>query len=214
MNKISLARWQRETGVKFTLKHTAKMETVISLSTSPLCDLCTKRANNKNSICANCYSRKMMKRFRNLSEMLKRNDEILKHNLLETVPDLSKYSIVRFEAFGDIETEIQVLNYFAIAENNETTDFALWTKNPWIVEKAINEYDLVKPGNLKIIGSSWMLNKPMVDYYKTFDFIDNVFTVYNDKTVTINCGGLSCKDCGYKCYTGTHTNFEINEFIK
>lgn len=214
MDKISLTRWQRETGVKFTINHTAKMETVISVSTSPLCDLCEKRSRNKNSICSNCYSRKMMKRFKNLREMLKRNDEVLKNELLDTVPDLSKYKIVRFEAFGDIETAVQVANYFRIAENNETTNFALWTKNPWIVEQAINEYDLVKPDNLKIIGSSWMLNKPMVDYYKLFDFIDNVFTVYNDTDININCGGLSCKECGYKCYTGTHTNFEINEFIK
>lgn len=214
MKKVSLAHWERETGIKFTKKHTAKMETVISLSTSPECGLCNKRANCDKSICKACYSRRMVKRFKNLGAMLNRNDKLIKYNKLEIVPDLGKYSIVRFEAFGDVETELQIANYFNIAMHNSNTHFALWTKNPWIVEKAINTYDLVKPSNLKIIGSSWFINKPMVDYYKTFDFIDNIFTVYDTDTNNINCGGKSCKECGYKCYHGTHTTYTINELLK
>lgn len=219
---ITITEFTKNTGVKFTTKHNDKMSDLCSLSTSPLTnDICIKRSKNNNSVCSHCYSCTMNKRFKNLNNMLVKNANYLCNEIIpdELVPRIySPSNYFRFEAFGDISTEIQVVNYFKIATANSTVQCALWTKNPWIIKKAMINYNLVKPANLIIIGSSWNLNKPMIAYYKRYDFIDHIFTVYSsdyiqNNDININCGARSCTTCG-KCYTGLHTSYEINEKLK
>lgn len=217
---VSMAAFTRETGVGLCLDHTAKMEDMRSLSTSPNCELCNKRSKDPNSICAHCYSRRMMEIYPNLKAKLERNDWVLKYTALTVVLKIrTKLGAFRFEAFGDIETVTQVFNYFNIAEANPDTDFSLWTKNPWIIDDAVDKLGAVKPDNLTIIGSSWRINRPMRDYFESFDCIDHIFTVYDKdfikgNNVEIQCGGKSCKECGCKCYKHGHKSFEINEQLK
>ena len=207
------------------VNHGGKMKNVISISTSPLVNVvCNARAKNPASICAHCFSRRMMKVYPALAAKLERN-----YNLLTTVElddaDIPKFAprsgFLRFEAFGDLATPLQVKNYFTIARVNGHLNCALWTKNPQIIKKAIEIYGIEKPENLNIIFSVAGLNStaaPMI--YEAlqengYEFIDKVFTVYDDANaggVNINCGARDCATCG-RCYLKNDTVF-INEKLK
>ena len=163
----------------------------------------------------------MMKRFKNLRLMLEKNGEVLTSVIIpvEDLPYLySPTGFFRFERFGDLKNEIQVVNYFNMAKYNPHMKCALWTKNPWIIKSAIEKYGLAKPDNLTIIGSSYFLNKPMVKGFSKYDFVDYIFTVYEGdyikkNDINITCGGRSCRSCG-KCYTKSHSEYEIREKLK
>lgn len=201
---FTLSKFKKAFGVHVTTNHNDKMAGVSSLSTSPLCNgLCKARTQVDGMICAHCYSMTMQKRFKGLQEALKKNADILTTYIFEPdeMPRLfSETGYFRFEAFGDLINEIQVVNYFNMARYNPQMKCALWTKNPWIIASAIRKYGIEKPANLTIIGSSYYVNKPMT--YEAFPFIDKVFTVYDKAhaaNVDINCGGRSCAECG-RCY--------------
>lgn len=214
---MTIGKFEKKYGVKFTINHTAKMAGVTSLSTSVLCNgNCQKRREVKGSICEKCYAANMAKRYGNLEKVLRKNTEVLTtvEIPVEDMPRLySETGYFRFEAFGDLINEIQVLNYFRMAEANPHMKCALWTKNPWIIESAMKQYGLVKPANLVIIGSSYFVNVPM-DFSK-YGFIDKVFTVYDKATaatIEINCGGRSCADCG-RCYENIGGR-DVSELLK
>ena len=218
---LTITALKKKYGLHVTTNHKDKMQGLASFSTNPLCnELCKKRCNIPGSICEKCYSVTMQHRFDNLNKCLEKNDTIKK----VIIPDcdlpilFSETGMFRFEAFGDIETEIQVVNYFHMSAANQFLKCALWTKNPWIIKKAIKNYGLVKPANLVIIGSSYFINECMKDFYKKYDFIDYVFTVYTEKYarengIVITCGGRSCASC-MKCYFNSHDSYEINELLK
>lgn len=219
---VTITEFTAFTGVKLTQKHTGKMCGLCSCSTSPYCNgICEKRAKKAGSICSKCFSFAMNNQYTNLAKMLVSNSEYLYNNIIpdNMIPRLfSETGFFRFESFGDLATSIQVVNYFKLAAANKHMQCALWTKNPWIIKKAMDEYGLTKPENLQIIGSSCMINKPMIEYYKKYDFIDHVFTVYSkdyvkEHNIDITCGARSCATCT-KCYTGTHAEYEIRELLK
>ena len=219
---LTITELKKNVGIHITTNHNDKMNGLSSLSTSPLCnELCQKRKENKDMVCGHCYSDAMNRRYKGLRECLIKNTEILTSRILEDseIPFLiSETGLFRFEAFGDLVNEIQVVNYFKMAALNPHMHCALWTKNPWIIKSAIEKYGISKPGNLVIIGSSYFLNKPMEKFYRQYDFIDYIFTVYDKKyiktnNVKINCGGNSCKDCR-KCYENKHESYFINEMLK
>lgn len=206
------------------LTHGGKMENLISISTSPFNPICNKRAANPKSICAHCFSRRMLKVYRALAAKLDRNAKLL--STVELTPaDVyhfkPKSGYFRFEAFGDLFSTLQVKNYFTIAEvlGADGINCALWTKNPQVIKAAIDEYGLKKPANLNIIYSVAGLNSNVgAAIYKAFHecgytFIDKVFTVYdNADGVAINCGARDCAGCGL-CYTKNDTVF-VNELLK
>jgi hypothetical protein len=120
----------------------------------------------------------------------------------------------RFEAFGDIETETQVINYFNVAKANPKCTFALWTKNPWLIQIAI-DHGAVKPDNFKIIVSSPYLNEPA--NINAYGFIDKIFTVYTkeyiaEHNIEINCGDKKCMECRL-CYDNNNET-NIREKLK
>ena len=214
---LTISKFKKAFGVHITTNHNDKMHGVSSLSTSPLCNsLCKSRTRVDGMICAHCYSMVMQKRFAGLRSALEQNSTVLASYLFE--PDempllFSETGYFRFEAFGDLINETQVANYFNMARYNPQMRCALWTKNPWIIAKAIRLYGLKKPANLTIIGSSYYLNKPMS--FEAFPFIDKVFTVYDKEhaaSVEINCGGRSCADCG-RCYENKGGR-EVSELLK
>lgn len=214
---LSISKFTKKYGIKFTLNHNDKMNGVSSLSTSPLCNaVCAKRAKNPEMICSHCYSITMQKRFKNLREMLEKNTEILTSVIIpvEDMPRLySETGYFRFEAFGDLINGTQVVNYINMATANPHMKCALWTKNPWIIDTALKVYGLTKPENLTIIGSSYFVNKEL--NFDKWNFIDKVFTVYDKtgaETVEINCGGRSCADCG-RCYEN-YGGRTVSELLK
>ncbi len=218
---VTSGLFERVTGIHICTNHTGKMKKLWSLSITPHNILCEKRSRNMKSICSKCYSRTMQRVYSSLSKCLHRNMEILTSRILreDEMPRLSnKIKLFRFESFGDIINELQVVNYFHMAAANPDTHCALWTKNPWIIKKAMEIYGISKPDNLTIIGSSYNVNEAMNDYYKRYDFIDYIFTVYDEDYirehhVDINCGGRSCRDC-QRCYLRTHDGYEIREKLK
>lgn len=197
-------------GIHYTTNHTAKMKGIISLSTDINTNpICQGRQRLAGSICSKCYAEKMMDdtkgTYRNNNKAFKRNTEILCARLLadSEIPALDpvKFPLFRFESFADIQSITQVLNYFKIARKNPKTRFALWTKNPGFIAKAVRVSPV--PANVQIILSSMGINTPA--HGERFPFVDKVFTVYDDATIErdgieINCGARSCFGCRL-CYT-------------
>lgn len=216
MKNITINQFTKSTGIKFTLKHTGKMAGMASLSTSVSCNVyCTLRSKNPELICSKCYAAAMLKRYTNLGKMLEKNTDILR---LRVIPadewPVLNILYFRFEAFGELSSANQVKNYFNLCYKNPNTNFALWTKNPWFIQEAINE-GYKKPANLNIIASSAKINQ-MQDYSQ-YDFIDKIFTVYDeqtikDKNIDVNCGSRSCMNC-LNCYKKNDIRI-INEKLK
>lgn len=204
-------------------KHTGKMTNLMSISTSPFNWLCNLRAAIANSICAHCFSRRMMKRYPALAEKLRRNADWL--TSYEIKPEdvyhfNPKSGYFRFEAYGDLFDTLQVKNYFTIANelNKDGIKCALWTKNPQIIKAAFEQFGLVKPENLQIVFSVAGLNSEFSEVIYDalqatgYDFIDKVFTVFDHDNGKINCGAKDCASCGL-CYNNNGVVF-INEKLK
>lgn len=217
--RLTIPQFERKYGVGFTRKHSGKMTDVVSISTSCRCNPnCEARKGLKGSICEKCYADAMHDQYSDLAAKLERNTKVLTTVIfpVEDIPYItSKSGYFRFEAFGDLVNEIQVVNYFNIAAANDHLKCALWTKNPWIIKSAIAKYNLVKPANLTIIGSSYFVNEPMD--FSGYDFIDKTFTVYSpdyiqEHGIEINCGARSCATCGL-CYENKGGR-EVSEMLK
>ena len=202
-------------GLHFTTNHTGKMSGMASISTA-VCnnERCKKNASIPGSICAKCYAATMAKRFPGMEKPLVQNQQILTSNILpdELLPVINVLYF-RFEAFGDLNNDIQVINYFNICKKNPNVKFALWTKNPDYIAKAIKAGH-EKPENLNIILSSLFINKERKTRY---DFVDKIFTVYDPQyiekeNIEINCGARNCFECGL-CYNKNDIRI-INEKLK
>ena len=216
---MTIKEFEKRTGVKFTVNHTGKMEGIISISTSCLCNpFCQARMKNPNSICSKCYSAAMHKRYSNLSKMLAKNFEILTSKLFEIdefpfIPN----SLCRIESFGDIYNVTQARNYLRLIKANPQTFFAFFTKNFNILAQAIAFEG--KPENMNVILSNEIVND--FDHYSAyldFSFCDIQFNVYdkvNAKSVDINCGLRKCVECRF-CYTPKRFNSRrvVNEILK
>lgn len=200
-----------------TTNHTGKMHNIWSLSTSCLINTrCQKYRNISGSICEKCFAHAMNARystaFRNafIDNYMILTREIIPAEYLPLIPVL----YFRFESFGDLQNEIQFINYLNICKKNPRVNFAIWTKNPDIIKRVFNKgYE--KPENLNIILSSLYINKPA--NLNKYDFVDKIFTVYDkttarEKNIEINCGARSCFTC-LKCYTKNNTRV-INELLK
>lgn len=208
-------------GVHYTTAHTAKMNGVASLSTDINSNkICQLRRKNGASICALCFSSRMWDdqtgRYRTNNAAFKRNTEILCNRLLDAaeIPyiDPARWPLFRFEAYADIQSVTQVLNYFKIARLNPGVKFALWTKNPGFVARALRI--VPKPENLQIVLSSLAVNHPA---RAAWPFIDKVFTVYSDASrANINCGARSCMSCR-RCYEKNPAGvdvLQVSELVK
>lgn len=193
-----------------------KMEGMRSISTSVLKNsFCDKRRKCEGSICQKCYAFNQVKRYSNLNKCLERNTEILTTSIIPyaELPRMTD-RFFRFESFGDLNNDIQFINYLNICTKNPQTNFALWTKNFGILDQVLKYMD--KPANLFIIASSYEINKKE-DLINQFPWIDKVFTVFTsdfaeEHGIQINCGSRKCIDCQL-CYTHNHVK-EINELVK
>ena len=215
---MTIKEFEKKHGIHFTLNHSGKMSGMASLSTSVTCNKnCAKHASVPNSICSHCYANRMMKRYKTLENVLAKNTSVLTSEIIPVNEwPLLNMNVFRFESFGDINNATQVINYFNLCERNPETRFALWTKNAWIVKRAIASGHK-KPSNLIIIASSILVNKPITKaVLDNSPFIDKVFTVYDKetaKTININCGARNCYEC-QRCYRKTDTIEYVNEILK
>lgn len=215
MTECTLANSKKISGLHFTVNHSGKMSGMASISTSVTTnERCAKNAQIPGSICQKCFAAKQMKIFPSMEKPMVNNQRILTSEILpmEKLPRINNLYF-RFEAFGDLNNDIQVINYFRICYKNPKVKFALWTKNPDYIASAISQgYE--KPANLNIVLSSLFVNKERVN---PFPFVDKVFTVYDPQhieqnKIEINCGARNCFDCGL-CYEKNDVTV-INEKLK
>lgn len=215
MINCTLANSRKISGLHFTTQHSGKMSGMVSISTSVTTnERCAKNAQIKGSICEKCFAAKQMRVFPSMEKPMVENQRILTSEVLplEKLPTVNNLYF-RFEAFGDLNNTIQVINYFNMCYKNPKTKFALWTKNPDFIAEAIAE-GYPKPDNLNIILSSLFINQ---ERKNPFQFVDKVFTVYDpdfieENKVEINCGARNCFDCGL-CYEKNGVQI-INEKLK
>lgn len=192
-------------------KHGGKMEGIPSISTNKYTnENCIKLMNNhnNNTICKFCFVDKVANQYKTLTNALQNNTGILTTRLLSKneiarLVDIQNRLYVRFESFGDLNNEIQLLNYCNIAKFYKLTNFALWTKHFNILIKFFkNGHKL--PKNLTLVLSAPLinkgLNKLLVEKIKTHHKNTITFEVVSDaNTPGINCGGRKCMDC-LNCY--------------
>ena len=215
MKNITLANSRKHNGLHFTVNHSGKMSGMVSISTSVTTNArCEKNAQIKGSICEKCFAAKQMKVFPSMEKPMVENQRILTTSVLpmELLPTINNLYF-RFEAFGDLNNDIQVINYFNLCYKNPKVKFALWTKNPDYIESAIKQ-GYKKPDNLNIVLSSLFINQERKSKY---DFVDKIFTVYDPQYIEenktpINCGARNCFDCGL-CYEKNNVKL-INEKLK
>lgn len=215
VTKVAKENKEMKQELHLTTNHTGKMKGMASLSTCCKSNPnCQRYCNVDGSICQKCYAQRMMKMYTSMDACLERNTQILTTSILPTEDlPLLNYCYFRFEAFGDLHNETQLINYFNICKKNPDTHFALWTKNPHIVKNVVET--VKKPKNLQIILSSLFINTE-VDI-SNMPYIDKVFTVYDQATIDkegieINCGARNCLKC-HKCYKANGTKV-INEKLK
>ena len=216
-------------GWLFCFNHTNKMEGIASISTSVHCNkFCAARVNNcPGTVCRACFADRQLNFYTAQAKKLEKAHYFLNNCELseKDIPtiDAQKFPFFRFEAFGDIETAQCFTNYCTIARTNKKVNFTLWTKNPGIVQQAINSGVKI-PSNLRIGLSSLYLNRPETEKANKYPFVKFLFTVYTEDyikqhNVNINCGARSCRTCG-KCYKkslnryGNGNALIINEKLK
>ena len=207
-------------------KHSGKMDGIPSMSTSCILNArCQKRVCCGASICHNCFAHSYMKFRKELREALERNFHILTEKILtkEEIISLNiNVCFFRFESFGDLNNNIQLINYINISRYYKNTRFALWTKNIDILLSVFSKKKYRKPRNLSLIISSPLLNVALplsfVEKVNKVVHIDVVFTVYTKdfvekNNITINCGAKHCLSC-LQCYKGHKETIYINEQLK
>lgn len=181
----NIRAFEQLTGVHITTKHTGKMSGVWSLSTSCKDNKrCECRANSGNPLCICfwCFSQSMHKRYKGLADVLHKNSEILMHTIIDANawPILYSREIFRLESFGDIYTIVQVQNYVNFAGRNPHVMFALYTKNPDILESWCKFSGQQLPNNMVIVYGSPIINQSNEAAVKRFwRFIDHQFIVCN-----------------------------------
>lgn len=203
--------------------HTGKMQDLKSISTSCKDNAqCALNAAIPGSICENCFSMSMHEMYGdNFYNKLHFNTLLYSVVVLpfEVLPEIRNVQYFRLESFGDLNNDIQVINYFNIVKKNakNKVKFALWTKNPRFIDQAIKA-GYKKPSNINIIYSSLFLNNGGAGIIKKYPFIDKVFTVYTldyllaHPEIKINCGSRDCFSCS-RCYK-KGGDVIVNELLK
>lgn len=206
-------------------EHQGKMTMIPSLSTNKkLNPQCMQRAcsDNPDCICTHCYVDKTMAMYPRLEGALTNNTHILAERELTTseLREIAKFflntAIARFESFGDLNNETQLLNYIRIARAARHTKFALFTKQYGIIRKYF-ESGKRFPDNVTLILSS-----PYIDHVLHESFVENIkqyhrrvitFTVTRDKAnPAINCGKKRCVECR-NCYDARNPK-DVVELLK
>ena len=193
---------------------TGKLQGLFAINFNPLTtDFCNASSRIQGSVCAACYSRKMMQTSRiNCNKAWTANARIMSTELLDQVlPRFPIDACVRFLAHGELDNIIQLVNFINIARVNPLTHFALWTKRTDLVHELSRFYK--KPENLTMIQSSLMLNTQAV----AGAFFDATFTVYTKEHAipedTHLCSGQKCIECAY-CYSDGNIPNNISERLK
>ena len=180
-----------------------KMANISSLNSNPLTNkFCQSMYNSKdkNIICTDCYSIKMLQTFRKncvpkfqgiqdeLSSVVMTHEQLIANGYYCPSP------VGRIHSHGELYNKTHLENILNICEMQPYTTFTLWTKKANWVKQVMDQRG--KPRNLILIYSNPYKDKVVKDLPKYFDkTFNNVTTDSQD----INCDG-KCQDC-MRCYT-------------
>ena len=230
--------------VRLSYNMSGKMENVLSLSTNVHRNTrCMHRHNDcPSSICSHCFAVDTVNHYDSLHINLNHNtdalidrimtDEQTRDIAIEILYALEKNEThkFRFESFGDLNNEIQAINYLAIvcdlailAENhNYHVECALWTKNADYLVKGFQSFDEIEKGYIRtilnVLVSSTFVGFPIGDGFvkkveKALDMPIGVFTVEKEETEHTNCGARDCNKCG-RCYKKFEHTTYVWEVLK
>lgn len=194
-----------------------KMKGVWAISTISLCNtFCLARMKDPDLVCNQCYVSRSLR----IDGILQytQNMYVLGRGLLPTewIPVLKpsaveKHPIVRLESMGDLMNAVQATNYLRIADVNAASGFkfALWTKNPAVLARAIDAHG-GKPENLSTVWSMSRVNKMDDHLERWLKYFDHCFVVVRTEEdrqkflkdrsfYPCQCGPRSCIMCR-KCY--------------
>ena len=208
---------------KAAYHESGKIEGVTSYdSTATNCAFCKaiRAANETNDlcICNGCYD--MAQEAYRINVLNRHTLNMLIMMTVEFTVDelrmLPATAIDRVNSSGDTPNEIYARNMLKLCFAFPHAHFAYWAKNTPPVVAACRA--LGKPSNLILVQSSCEIGIPA----KKAPFFDYVFTVYPDKETcemaiiegASACNGKKCRDCGYKCYFGTHESDNIAEVLR
>ena len=168
------------------------------------------------SICGFCFSDSQQDTFKNMTDTLKHNFDILNNGIIHNdyLPLLNNLYF-RGESFGDFNSINSVINFYNIAGKNPLVSVTAWSKNLYFFYQA-EKAGYKKPANFTLIYSSLMINTPAPIPTHCKHLVDRRFTVYTQEyaalnNISINCGARACMAC-LKCYKGN--NFDICELLK
>ena len=216
-------RMQLLTIYQSSYHESGKIEGVVSFDSSAHnCKFCEamreKAKNNPAHICNYCYDYsqeeyKINSWNRHSLNMLIMSTIDFTEEELAIIP---AGLIDRINSSGDIPNTIYARNMIRLAKVNKHGRFAFWAKNEYALVAATDQ--LGKPQNAIYIRSSEIIGRP-AELPKYFNY---VFTVYPDKEScekaiaagAAECNGKKCKECGYKCYFGTHESHNIAELLR
>ena len=200
-----------------------KIEGITSFdSTATNCGFCQQmREANKNNpacICNYCYDfaqeqYRIQALNRHTLNMLIMSNVEFSVKELATLPATG---IIRIDSSGDTPNLTYARNMIKICYAFPHANVGYWAKNVAPVIAACDE--LGKPGNVVLVQSSVLIGRSA----KKAKYFDYVFTVYPDKETTLSaiangaaeCNGKKCRECGYKCYFGTHESDNIAELLR
>lgn len=190
-------------------KMTGKLEGIPALNTDTTTNkYCIKMKDEKDTICASCYSWSMLQTFRkNCVPRFKKNSDYLsakKHDA-EYLPK-AKSTVARFNGHGELINSNHFHNILTICENQPKTTFTLWTKKKELVQSVLKKR--VKPSNFILVYSN-PYPDTIAPLPERFDKTFNNVTFNSDK---INCN-MECIDC-LMCYDVNDKTTTIVEKVK
>lgn len=200
-----------------------KIEGITSFDSScKHCEFCQKMIKVAGEdilvICGGCYDdaqekyRGFVANRHGLNLLIMKSVEFTVEELA-TIPTTE---LNRINSSGETPNKTYAINMLRIMYAHEFVRFAYWGKNVGPIVAAVREVG--KPKNCILIKSSVRIGIPD----ELPEFFDYVFTVYPTKelceaaiaTGAAECNGLKCKECGFKCYYGTHKGTNIAEVLR
>ncbi len=201
---------------------TGKLSGVPAINTSPLDNPFCEKMAHTDSICAKCYSRRMVSGLRkNCREGWKDNGNILSTRLLSAgeikalrLESKAPFGIVRFSAHGELINYKHAYNLIKIAQLYPALSFGLWTKRLDVLSEVFVEAEIEKPSNMIVIYSNPAVDSriPVSLVQVRYPFVDKVFNVVAKDSADVNCGARSCATCRL-CYSKSTTS-EVVEKLK
>ena len=188
-------------------KMTGKMAGIPAINCNPLENsFCEKMSKVPGSICSMCYSRDMLKTFRqNCGPSWSRNADLLSSKRIDKfdIPRINT-AIFRFHGHGELINSLHLENLIFICTQFPRTTFSLYTKRKDIIARVFKKTK--KPANLILIFSQPYIDGP--EYIPAY--FDKTFIATRDSDA-VNCD-LNCFDCQI-CYDNTATDV-IYELVK